>query len=76
MQFSKTCLYCFPVVILQTQYVCTVELKKSIEWHNICYAINPSSGLPLHSEFVGGESWPIQCCAQNVETGFIADVQK
>ena len=24
----------------------------------------------------GGESWPIQCCAQNVETGFMANVQK
>ena len=23
-----------------------------------------------------GESWPIQCCAQNVETGFMANVQK
>ena len=22
------------------------------------------------------ESWPIQCCAQNVEIGFMADVQK
>ena len=22
------------------------------------------------------ESWPIQCCAQNVKTGFMADVQK
>ena len=26
--------------------------------------------------FVGGESWPIQCCAQNLETGFMANVQK
>ena len=27
-------------------------------------------------EFVGRESWPIQCCAQNVETEFMAVVQK
>ena len=27
-------------------------------------------------EFSGGESWPNQCCAQNVETGFMANVQK
>ena len=26
-------------------------------------------------EFVGGESWRIQCCAQNVETGFVADTK-
>ena len=26
--------------------------------------------------FVGGESWPIQCSAQNVETGIMEDVQK
>ena len=25
---------------------------------------------------MGGELWPIQCCAQNVETGLMADVQK
>ena len=25
---------------------------------------------------MGGKSWPIQCCAQNVKTGFMADVQK
>ena len=24
----------------------------------------------------GKKSWPIQCCAQNVESGFLADVQK
>ena len=24
----------------------------------------------------GGESWPIQCCAQNVEAGFMANVRK
>ena len=29
----------------------------------------------IHVEFVGGESWPIQGCAQNVESGFMADVQ-
>ena len=27
-------------------------------------------------KLVGGESWPIQCCAQNVETGFMANVEK
>ena len=27
-------------------------------------------------EVVGGESWPIQSCAQNVETGFMTDAQK
>ena len=25
---------------------------------------------------MGGECWPIQCCAQNVKTGFMANVQK
>ena len=24
----------------------------------------------------GRESWPIQCCAQNVEAGFMSNVQK
>ena len=27
-------------------------------------------------EFVRGESWPTQCCAQNVKTGFMANVLK
>ena len=27
-------------------------------------------------EFVAGEPWPIQRCAQNVETGFMANAQK
>ena len=27
-------------------------------------------------KFVGEESWPIQCWAQKVEIGFVADVQK
>ena len=27
-------------------------------------------------EFVGGESWPIQCCARNVKARFMANVQK
>ena len=30
----------------------------------------------IHVEFVGGDSWPIQCCAQYVEAGFMANVQK
>ena len=30
----------------------------------------------FHVEFVGRESWRIQCCAQNVEAGFMANVQK
>ena len=30
----------------------------------------------IHVEFVVGKSWSIQWCAQNVETGFVANVQK
>ena len=43
--------------------------------------VNGSKGELLKSkthpcEFVGGESWPIQCYAHNVKTGLMADVQK
>ena len=43
--------------------------------------VSESEGEPFQSNInpcgvVAGESWPIQCCAQNVETGFMADVQK
>ena len=37
---------------------------------------NYSKARQIHVEFVGGESWPIQYCAQNVKTGFTEDARK